>query len=541
MTFHNELGALWYLAGNSTFATVTDALINDGTINVLSGSLDVAAAVTGSGSITIGNGVTLEFGSSVATGETISFLGTNGTIKLDHSLPTPFLGQISNLNGTALNYDTLDLADLTWTGTASAQYIAANATSGTLTVSDGNGHIEGFNLINYTGSGHFVTQDDLHGGTIVVDNQAPSIAGDMAVAAVKGGSVTLTTTDLSAVDPVVPAQQLVYTVLGTSHGHLQLGNNPVTTFTLQDIQSGLVSFVTNDPSYTGQGSFTVSLSDGLPGVATQVARVGVYIVDAQFRVLTTGGYNFDQDNAIVAMGTGVVSLVTPTTFTITNTVADRDFVFTGSGFAYDSVNHLFTAGTITSILEKTDSSQTQLANFDLNVLAALWMNAVIDKANGGRVIESLVNPWTFNFIGNTGADAFGASSQNDVFTGNGGNDNFDGQFGYDRASYRNATGPINVQLAAGIVIGDPSVGTDTLKSIELVTGTNFALLFSIPSLVGRPPAAGHRALRLATPPSAPIPLLASTTFGARSLTTRSSAATIRPARSRTSRGWAATT
>jgi len=49
VTFHNELGALWYLAGNSTFATVTDALINDGTINVLSGSLDVAAAVSGNG------------------------------------------------------------------------------------------------------------------------------------------------------------------------------------------------------------------------------------------------------------------------------------------------------------------------------------------------------------------------------------------------------------------------------------------------------------------------------------------------------------
>jgi len=247
---------------------------------------------------------------------------------------------------------------------------------------------------------------------------------------------------------------------------------------LQDIQSNLVSFVTDDPSYTGQGSFTVSLSDGLPGVATQTARIGVTIVDAQFRVLTTGGYNFDQDNAIVAMGTAPVSGVTATTFTILNGNANRDFTFSGTGFVYNSQTNKFTAGTITSILETThDASHTQLASFDLNVLAADWMNAVIDKANGGRVIESLVSPWTFNFIGNAGADGFGASSQNDIFTGNGGNDNFDGQFGYDRASYRNATGPINVQLAAGIVSGDASVGTDTLKSIELVTGTNFADTF----------------------------------------------------------------
>jgi Ca2+-binding RTX toxin-like protein len=478
VTFHNELGAIWNPTAGSTFATATDALINDGTIDVQYGSLDIAAVVTGTGSFAVSNGATLEFGSSVAAGETVSFIGANATIKLDHSLTAPFVGQISNLNGTALNYDTLDLADLTWTGTASAQYVAANATSGTLTVSDGNGHTETFNLVNYTGSGNFVTQDDLHGGTIVFDDQAPSIAGDMSVAAVKGGAVTLTTTDLSAVDPLSSPQQLVYTVLGASHGHLQLGNNPTTTFTLQDIQSGLVSFVTDDPSYTGQGSFTVSLSAGLPGVATQTARVGVNIVDAQVRVLTTGGYNFDQDDPIVAMGTGVVSPVAPTTFTITNTTANRDFTFTGSGFAYDLVNHVFTAGTITSILETTDdASHTQLASFDLNVPVIDWMNAAIDKVNGGRAIESLVSPWTFNFIGNAGADAFGASDQNDVFTGNGGNDTFDGQFGYDRASYRNATGPINVQLAAGIVTGDASVGTDTLKSIELVTGTNFADTF----------------------------------------------------------------
>ena len=41
--------------------------------------------------------------------------------------------------------------------------------------------------------------------------------------------------------------------------------------------------------------------------------------------------------------------------------------------------------------------------------------------------------------------------------------------GIDRADYSNAAGPINVQLAAGTVTGD---GTDTLVSVEFVTGTN---------------------------------------------------------------------
>ena len=123
-------------------------------------------------------------------------------------------------------------------------------------------------------------------------------------------------------------------------------------------------------------------------------------------------------------------------------------------------------------------ARRQLVSFGLNVLATDWMNSVIAKANGVQsVIETLTSSWTFNFIGGSGADAFGAADLNDVYTGNGGNDTFDGQFGYDRASYRDATGPINVQLAAGIVTGDASVGTDTLKSIEMVTGTNYADTF----------------------------------------------------------------
>ncbi|MFX8281879.1 hypothetical protein ABTL36_19450, partial [Acinetobacter baumannii] len=56
-------------------------------------------------------------------------------------------------------------------------------------------------------------------------------------------------------------------------------------------------------------------------------------------------------------------------------------------------------------------------------------------------------------------------------------DSLDGSYGYDRANYGNATGPIDVHLAAGIVTGDASVGRDTLKSIELVTGTNFNDVF----------------------------------------------------------------
>ena len=51
--------------------------------------------------------------------------------------------------------------------------------------------------------------------------------------------------------------------------------------------------------------------------------------------------------------------------------------------------------------------------------------------------------------------------------------------GYDFAAYYNlfdpsvVTGLISVDLAAGTVTGDASVGTDTLRSVEIIRGTQF--------------------------------------------------------------------
>src|SRR5262249_1264437 len=66
------------------------------------------------------------------------------------------------------------------------------------------------------------------------------------------------------------------------------------------------------------------------------------------------------------------------------------------------------------------------------------------------------------------------------FIGGVGNDTIDGRGGFDRAGYNNddaiAAG-ISVDRAAGIVTGDARVGTDTLRSVEAVRGTDFADTF----------------------------------------------------------------
>ncbi len=61
----------------------------------------------------------------------------------------------------------------------------------------------------------------------------------------------------------------------------------------------------------------------------------------------------------------------------------------------------------------------------------------------------------------------------ETFRGRGGNDFIDGGTGEDRSDYWASTAGITVNLAAGTVSGDSSVGTDTLRSIERIQGTVF--------------------------------------------------------------------
>ncbi len=67
---------------------------------------------------------------------------------------------------------------------------------------------------------------------------------------------------------------------------------------------------------------------------------------------------------------------------------------------------------------------------------------------------------------------------NEHFEGRGGNDIIDGGGGFDTAVYGNEDALINVQLAAGVVTGGANTGTDTLLSVEGISGTDFADIFN---------------------------------------------------------------
>ena len=117
---------------------------------------------------------------------------------------------------------------------------------------------------------------DLVAGDFVFNtDNAPAIAGDLSLTLSKGGSVTLTTVDLRAVDSDDTVDELTFTASGVTNGHLAFVDapgTPITQFTEADLEAGEVMFV-HDGSATTGASFAVSVTDagGLTSAPTAVS------------------------------------------------------------------------------------------------------------------------------------------------------------------------------------------------------------------------------------------------------------------------------
>src|SRR6202022_3392819 len=98
--------------------------------------------------------------------QSVTFTGTTGTLKLDHSLA--FTGQITGLAGS----DAIDLTDVRYGAHTQGTYLG-NATGGTLTVTDGKNTGKIALQGNYLSSTWTLSSDG-KGGTVVVDPVASS-------------------------------------------------------------------------------------------------------------------------------------------------------------------------------------------------------------------------------------------------------------------------------------------------------------------------------------------------------------------------------
>src|SRR6185436_7076409 len=90
--------------------------------------------------------------------------------------------------------------------------------------------------------------------TVSAANDAPVLTGDMSAAVMEGSSSTLTASDLGFSDPDDGASGVTFTVSNLSNGTVKVNGVPATSFSGQQLQSGMVSF-THDGSETTTASF----------------------------------------------------------------------------------------------------------------------------------------------------------------------------------------------------------------------------------------------------------------------------------------------
>ena len=113
--------------------------------------------------------------------------------------------------------------------------------------------------------------------------------------------------------------------------------------------------------------------------------------------------------------------------------------------------------------------------------AAVTVDFAAGTATGNASVGSDQFTNVSSVIGSRFGDTLRGSDNEDgsfeQFDGRGGNDTIEGRGGYDFATYNNdpaTQSGITVNLAAGTAVGDASIGSDILYSVEGVRGTHFA-------------------------------------------------------------------
>ncbi len=97
----------------------------------------------------------------------------------------------------------------------------------------------------------------------------------------------------------------------------------------------------------------------------------------------------------------------------------------------------------------------------------------IEGILGSNYADTIIGNDDNNMLqGWSGNDSLEGHGGQDCFLGGEGDDTLNGGDGFDNADYFDADGPVSVNLALGTATG-PGVGTDTLISIEVISGSSY--------------------------------------------------------------------
>ena len=362
---------------------------------------------------------------------------------------------------------------------------------------------------------------------VAAPNHAPTItAASFSVS--EGGIAPVTLASIGITDP--DSSSFSFSVTNVTHGKFQTTTDgthwtDATTFTTADLTQNHVRFVQNDdvltPTFSIQandGAAVNNLSNVFAGSVTFTPFANASHGDGGNNTLTgtpandaLQGFGGDDtinglggiDRAIYSDATGGITVdmaagtvsgagVGNDTLTGVEAIIGSDFVdhFTAAGYIGDSAVPGVSAGfnsfegrggddVITGNVNQQGQALTRI------VYSSATSAVTVDLAAGTATGDTSVGTDHFTNVSIVVGSAFndtllGSNNANgtfEQFDGAAGNDLINGRGGYDFVAYNADVGTVSgitVNLAAGTVVGDASIGTDTLQAVEGIRGTNFA-------------------------------------------------------------------
>lgn len=144
------------------------------------------------------------------------------------------------------------------------------------------------NLINIRSTGdvagnvHYGQVAMQHGASLHADmrNVPPTLAGDFNVSVHRGGSVIVTTMDMTALDPDDTADHLVYHISNVHNGYLAFTSrpsSPVLGFTQAELAAGQIMFV-HDGAAAMAASFDAFVADHSGATSGAAKTVSVSVI-----------------------------------------------------------------------------------------------------------------------------------------------------------------------------------------------------------------------------------------------------------------------
>ena len=160
--------------------------------------------------------------------------------------------------------------------------------------------------------------------------------------------------------------------------------------------------------------------------------------------------------------------------------AGNDLLVGGTGndtFVSGPGNDTFDGGTVVQLLQPGDWVDIDRVDY-----SAASGGVTVDFGAGTAMGDSSVGTDVLigmeGVVGSAYDDVLiGTSAFSEFFLPGAGNDLIYGNGGYDRVMYSDATAGVAIDMASGIVTGDASVGTDTLRGVELIRGSNYGDTF----------------------------------------------------------------